>query len=136
MKISWKRRLLGVQRVQFGGNTDIKRNGGSLKYEEINRSGNLNDFRTVIEGNLEGTIGENTGMEMSRSLLEHEKVNFSANLDDFAEEFHSPVCNSDIALGDTVETIMGGTTVRNSVCKFSVTIINYFSTHSYIVNIS
>jgi len=109
----------------IGGDTGIKRNGGSLKHEEMNHSGNLNDSGTVIEKttvrNLESTIEENTGIEMSGSLLEHEKVNISASLVHFAEEFHAPFCNFDIALRDTVETTMGGTTVRNPICEIQHT---------------
>ena len=42
-------------------------------------------------------------------------------MDDFAEKFHSPVPNFNMALRDTVESIMVGTTVRNLVCKIKPT---------------
>jgi len=95
----------------------LKRSVGSLEHEEINYSGSLDDFEIVTgvttDRNLESTIG---------GLLEHEEISLSGNLDDFVEESHSPVRNFVIALEDTVETIIGGTTVRNLVGKTQPTV--------------
>ena len=92
--------------------------GDSLKHEEINQSRNLNNSGTgKTVWNLESIIGENIEIKMNGSLLEHEKVNFSASLVDFVEEFQSPFHNFNIALKDTVETNLGGTTVRNQFVK-------------------
>ena len=77
---------------------------------------------------LENKTGDSTGMKTGGSLMEHEEN--SGNLDDFAEKLRSPVRNFDIVLEDSAEnileemtvrnpesTIIGGTTVRNPVCK-------------------
>jgi len=45
--------------------------------------------------------------------MEHGEKSLSGNLDDFAEELLSPVRNFNIALEDSVETILEKTTVRN-----------------------